>query len=152
MYQETDFLPILNADMLKKMRVQGKESLMSNAEISRRKDEASSRGVGMQTQVYAERAKNSEVWDVEGTRYIDFAAGIAVVNTGHCHPKVMKAVEKQMGSFTHTCHQVLPYETYISLDERLNNAVPVDFEENRLSQHRRRSCRERDQSRARLHR
>lgn len=128
MYQETDFLPILNADMLKKIRVQGEESLMSNAEISRRKDEAISRGVGMQTQVYAERAKNSEVWDVEGTRYIDFAAGIAVVNTGHCHPKVMNAVEKQMGSFTHTCHQVLPYENYISLAERLNNAVPGDFD------------------------
>lgn len=101
---------------------------MLNAEISHRKDEAISRGVGMQTQVYADHAKNSEVWDVEGNRYIDFAAGIAVVNTGHCHPKVMKAVEKQMGSFTHTCHQVLPYENYVHLAERLNAAVPGDFE------------------------
>ena len=101
---------------------------MMNAEISTRRDAAIARGVGMQTQIYAERAKNAEVWDVEGTRYIDFAAGIAVVNTGHCHPKVMAAVEKQMHSFTHTCHQVLPYENYISLAERLNAAVPGDFE------------------------
>ncbi|NVO57401.1 4-aminobutyrate--2-oxoglutarate transaminase [Rhodobacteraceae bacterium B1Z28] len=101
---------------------------MLNAEISKRRDAAISQGVGMQTQVYVERAKNSEVWDVEGKRYIDFAAGIAVVNTGHCHPKVMEAVQKQAANFTHTCHQVLPYENYIRLAERLNEKVPGDFE------------------------
>ncbi len=101
---------------------------MQNAQLSARKDQAISRGVGMQTQIYAQRAKNSEVWDVEGTRYIDFAAGIAVVNTGHCHPKVMNAVQEQMGAFTHTCHQVLPYENYISLAERLNEAAAGDFD------------------------
>ncbi|MDK3074962.1 4-aminobutyrate--2-oxoglutarate transaminase [Sedimentitalea sp. JM2-8] len=101
---------------------------MTNAEISRRRDAAIAQGVGMQTQVYVERALNSEVWDVEGKRYIDFAAGIAVVNTGHCHPKVMEAVQKQVGQFTHTCHQVLPYENYIRLAERLNDKVPGDFE------------------------
>ena len=101
---------------------------MLNSEVSTRKDKAISRGVGMQTQIYAKRAKNSEVWDVEGNRYIDFAAGIAVVNTGHCHPKVMAAVQSQMESFTHTCHQVLPYENYVSLAERLNAAVSGGFE------------------------
>ena len=101
---------------------------MTNADINARKDKAISRGVGMQTQIYAQRAKNAEVWDVEGTRYIDFAAGIAVVNTGHCHPKVMAAVTDQMGRFTHTCHQVLPYENYVGLAERLNAAVPGDFD------------------------
>ncbi len=65
---------------------------MLNSEINIRKDNAISRGVGMQTQIYADRAKNSEIWDVEGTRYIDFAAGIAVVTTGQCHPKVLVAV------------------------------------------------------------
>ena len=101
---------------------------MLNAEISARKDAAIARGVGMQTQIYADRARNAEVWDVEGNRYIDFAAGIAVVNTGHCHPRVMAAVEQQMSRFTHTCHQVLPYESYIGLAERLNAAVPGAFE------------------------
>ncbi len=100
---------------------------MLNAEVAKRRDVAISRGVGMMTQIYADRALNSEVWDIEGNRYIDFAAGIAVVNTGHCHPKVMAAVTEQMSRFTHTCHQVLPYESYIRLAERLNAAVPGDF-------------------------
>ena len=100
---------------------------MQNIEVAKRREGAISRGVGMQTQIYVDRALNSEVWDIEGNRYIDFAAGIAVVNTGHCHPKVMAAVAEQMGRFTHTCHQVLPYENYIRLAERLNAAVPGDF-------------------------
>ena len=100
---------------------------MLNAEVARRRDDAISRGVGMMTQIYADHALNSEVWDIEGNRYIDFAAGIAVVNTGHCHPKVMAAVANQMTKFTHTCHQVLPYEPYIRLAERLNALVPGDF-------------------------
>jgi hypothetical protein len=100
---------------------------MLNAEVAKRRDEAISRGVGMMTQIYADRALNSEIWDIEGNRYIDFAAGIAVVNTGHCHPKVMAAVANQMSKFTHTCHQVMPYENYIRLAERLNDRVPGAF-------------------------
>lgn len=100
---------------------------MLNADVARRRDDAISRGVGMMTQIYADRALNSEVWDIEGNRYLDFAAGIAVVNTGHCHPKVMAAVTAQMQKFTHTCHQVLPYEPYVRLAERLNALVPGDF-------------------------
>jgi 4-aminobutyrate aminotransferase len=101
---------------------------MQNAAIAERRKTAIARGVGMQTQVYVERAENAHVWDVEGRRYIDFAAGIAVVNTGHRHPKVMAAVHRQLDSFTHTCHQVLPYESYIHLGERLNALVPGEFE------------------------
>jgi 4-aminobutyrate aminotransferase len=101
---------------------------MLNTEVAERRNTAIARGVGMQTQVYAAKAKNSEVWDVEGTRYIDFAAGIAVVNTGHCHPKIVEAVNTQLGNFTHTCHQVLPYENYIHLAERLNDSTPGDFD------------------------
>jgi 4-aminobutyrate aminotransferase len=101
---------------------------MKNAEIAKRRDSAIARGVGMMTQVYVDRAQNAEVWDVEGKRYIDFAAGIAVVNTGHRHPKVMEAVAAQTAAFTHTCHQVMPYENYIRLAERLNDRVPGDFE------------------------
>ena len=101
---------------------------MKNAEISKRRDASISQGVGMMTQVYAERAENSEIWDVEGNRYIDFAAGIAVVNTGHRHPKIIAAIETQLAKFTHTCHQVLPYESYVRLAERLNDKVPGDFE------------------------
>ncbi len=101
---------------------------MKNAEISARKNDAISRGVGMTTQIYADKAENSEIWDVEGRRYIDFAGGIAVLNTGHRHPKVVEAVKNQLDRFTHTCHQVVPYENYVALAERLNKMVPGNFE------------------------
>ncbi|ATQ55529.1 4-aminobutyrate--2-oxoglutarate transaminase [Paracoccus yeei] len=95
--------------------------------LTDRKNAAISCGVGMTTQVYAERAENAEIWDAEGNRYIDFAAGIAVVNTGHRHPRVVQAVKDQLDRFTHTCHQVVPYESYVALAERLNAAVPGDW-------------------------
>lgn len=100
---------------------------MDNSSLSKRRADSIARGVGTMTQVYAAKARNSELWDVEGRRYIDFAAGIAVVNTGHCHPKVMEAVRGQLDCFTHTCHQVVPYESYVRLGERLNGLVPGDF-------------------------
>ena len=92
--------------------------------LTERKNAAISRGVGMTTQIYADRAENAEIWDKDGNRYIDFAAGIAVVNTGHRHPKVMAAVKAQLDRFTHTCHQVVPYENYVELAERLNALLP----------------------------
>ncbi len=97
---------------------------MQNAEIEKRRQAAMSRGVGVMTQIYADRAENSEIWDKEGNRYIDFASGIAVLNTGHRHPKVIAAVKDQIDHFTHTCHQVVPYENYVRLAERLNGMVP----------------------------
>ena len=100
---------------------------VSNSAIEARRGTAISRGVGVTTQIYAARAENAEIWDVEGRRYIDFAAGIAVVNTGHRHPKVIAAVKDQIDRFTHTCHQVVPYENYVRLAERLNQLVPGDF-------------------------
>ncbi|TPN89576.1 4-aminobutyrate--2-oxoglutarate transaminase [Mesorhizobium sp. CU2] len=101
---------------------------MKNSAISERKNQSISRGVGMTTQIYADRAENSEIWDVEGRRYIDFSSGIAVVNTGHRHPKVIEAVKAQLDRFTHTCHQVVPYESYVRLAERLNGMLPGKFE------------------------
>jgi 4-aminobutyrate aminotransferase len=100
---------------------------MTAHSLPERRAAAISRGVGLTTQIYAERAENAEIWDKEGNRYIDFAAGIAVVNTGHRHPKVMAAVRDQLDRFTHTCHQVVPYENYVSLAERLNQLVPGNF-------------------------
>ncbi|MCA8880976.1 MAG: 4-aminobutyrate--2-oxoglutarate transaminase [Rhodobacteraceae bacterium] len=99
---------------------------MTSALLTDRKNAAIARGVGMATQIYAERAENSEIWDSEGKRYIDFASGIAVVNTGHRHPRVMAAVQAQLDRFTHTCPQVLPYESYVHLAERLNDLTPGD--------------------------
>ena len=86
---------------------------MKNAELVRRKDAATPRGVGVMCNFYAERAENSEIWDVEGRRFIDFAAGIAVLNTGHRHPRLVAAVQKQLERFTHTAYQIVPYASYI---------------------------------------
>ena len=101
---------------------------MLNAEIETRRQAAMSRGVGVMTQIYVDKAENAELWDKEGNRYIDFAAGIAVVNTGHRHPKVIAAVRDQLDHFTHTCHQVVPYENYVRLAERLAAIAPIKGE------------------------
>lgn len=98
-----------------------------NTEWQSRKELATARGVGVLTQVFAARAENAEVWDVEGTRYIDFAGGIGVLNTGHRHPKVMAAVSAQLEKFTHTCYQVVPYPGYVTLAEKLNEITPGRF-------------------------
>ncbi|MCB1422327.1 MAG: 4-aminobutyrate--2-oxoglutarate transaminase [Nitratireductor sp.] len=98
--------------------------MAANSEFEARRKGAIARGVGVMTQVFADKAENAELWDVEGNRYIDFASGIAVLNTGHRHPKVMAAVHEQIDRFTHTCHQVVPYENYVRLAERLNALVP----------------------------
>ncbi len=83
------------------------------------------KGIGTKG-IYALRAENAEIWDVEGRRFIDFAAGIAVNNTGHRHPKVMQAVAEQAQCFTHTCFHVSPFESYIRLAERLNALAPIN--------------------------
>ena len=96
----------------------------TNADLARRRAAAIPRGVGNSLQVYAERASNGEVWDVEGRRYIDFGSGIAVLNTGHLHPKVQGAVAAQLARLSHACFQVTPYENYVALAERLNDLAP----------------------------
>lgn len=98
---------------------------MSNtADLKARHTAAVTSAVGTKS-IYAARAENAELWDVDGKRYVDFAAGIAVLNTGHRHPKIMKAVAEQATQFTHTCFHVAPYEGYIQLAERLNAIAPV---------------------------
>jgi len=96
----------------------------TNADLMARRTAAIPRGIGNAHAIFAERALNSEIWDVEGKRYIDFCAGIAVVNTGHCHPKVVAAVQTQLNLFNHTCFQVVAYEPYVALAERLNELAP----------------------------
>lgn len=104
--------------------------MTSSAELQSRQKAAVAGGVGTRA-IFAERAANAELWDVEGRRFIDLAAGIAVNNTGHRHPKVMAAVAEQAERFTHTCFHVAPYEGYVRLAERLNALVPTSGDENR---------------------
>lgn len=96
----------------------------ANETLMARKAAATPRGVGVMANFFADRALNSELWDVEGRRFIDFAGGIAVLNTGHRHPRVVQAIQLQLERFTHTCYQVVPYESYIALAERLNQITP----------------------------
>ncbi|MFC7047971.1 4-aminobutyrate--2-oxoglutarate transaminase [Emcibacter nanhaiensis] len=99
---------------------------MNNAELWARREQAVARGVGTMHQRFAARAENAELWDVEGKRYIDFATGIAVNNTGHSDPRIIEAVKAQLDNFSHSCFQVNPYESYIALAEKLNGAAPGD--------------------------
>jgi 4-aminobutyrate aminotransferase/(S)-3-amino-2-methylpropionate transaminase len=98
----------------------------ATAALIARKTAAVARGVGTRG-IYAARAENAQLWDADGRRFIDFAAGIAVNNTGHRHPRVMAAVAEQAQAFTHTCFHVAPYESYLTLAERLNTLTPGDF-------------------------
>jgi 4-aminobutyrate aminotransferase len=99
--------------------------MMSNASLLARRNAAVARGVASATGIFAVKAENAELWDADGRRYLDFAAGIAVCNTGHRHPKVMAAVARQCAAFVHTAFQVVPYETYVALAERLNRLAPI---------------------------
>lgn len=96
-----------------------------NSEVQQRRLAATPRGVGVMCDFYAVRAENATLWDHQGREYTDFTAGIAVLNTGHRHPKVVEAVRNQLDCFTHTAFQVIPYENYLLLAERLNQRVPV---------------------------
>jgi 4-aminobutyrate aminotransferase len=95
-----------------------------NEQLMARKAAATPRGVGVMGTFFADHAENAELWDVEGRRFLDFAGGIAVMNTGHRHPKVIAAIQAQLQRFTHTCYQVVPYEGYIALAEQLNALTP----------------------------
>ncbi|MFP5422131.1 MAG: 4-aminobutyrate--2-oxoglutarate transaminase [Gammaproteobacteria bacterium] len=99
----------------------------TNESLMQRRTAAVPRGVGQIHPIFAESAKNATVTDVEGREFIDFAGGIAVLNTGHLHPKVVAAVQEQLTKLTHTCFQVLAYEPYVELCEKVNARVPGDF-------------------------
>jgi 4-aminobutyrate aminotransferase/(S)-3-amino-2-methylpropionate transaminase len=98
--------------------------MSTNASLQERKNKVFATGQGNLATAFIERGKNAEMWDVEGNRYIDFAAGIAVLNTGHCHPKVIKAAQAQTEKLTHTCVTVTPYEPAVALAEKLVEIAP----------------------------
>jgi 4-aminobutyrate aminotransferase / (S)-3-amino-2-methylpropionate transaminase / 5-aminovalerate transaminase len=104
-----------------------RETNLNNAALLARRQAAIPRGVGFSHPIFIERGENAEIWDVEGRRFIDFAGGIAVLNTGHRHPKIVQAVKDQLDHYTHTCFQVLAYEPYVELAERINAKAPGNF-------------------------
>ncbi|MDN3986576.1 4-aminobutyrate--2-oxoglutarate transaminase [Zwartia vadi] len=98
---------------------------MNNSDITKRRKAIAPRGVGIMCDFYADRAENATLWDVEGNKYTDFACGIAVMNTGHRHPALVRAMQEQLERFTHTAYQVIPYESYVSLAERVAEITPI---------------------------
>jgi 4-aminobutyrate aminotransferase len=95
-----------------------------NEQLMARKAAATPRGVGVMAPFFADRAEEALLWDVEGRRFIDFAGGIAVMNVGHRHPRVIAAIQDQLQRFTHTCYQIVPYEGYVALAEKINALTP----------------------------
>ena len=106
--------------------------MTTNQEIEIRRDNAVARAIAYSSTFIAKHAENSEIWDVEGKRYIDFCGGIGCQNVGHRHPRVVEAIKSQLENLTHTCFQISPYESYIALAERLNSLAPGDFESKSL--------------------
>ncbi|QHQ35185.1 4-aminobutyrate--2-oxoglutarate transaminase [Algicella marina] len=99
--------------------------MTSNQSILDRRAKAIPRGIATASPLAVARAENGEIWDVEGRRFVDFASGIAVTNTGHRHPKVMAAAQAQAEKFGHVAFQVMAYEPYVELAERLNALAPI---------------------------
>ena len=97
---------------------------MTNQQLQQRKQAVIARGQGNLYPVYVQRAKNAEVWDVEGKRYIDLGTGIAVCNTGHAHPKVVAAAQAQLARFSHSCLMINPYAEAVELAEKLTRLAP----------------------------
>ena len=104
----------------------GTNEFPSNELLVARRNEACPAGLPSKSGIYADRAEGAELWDVEGKRYIDFIAGIGVLNVGHRHPKVQAAMKAQLEKVVHTAFGVAQYETYIELAERLNALMPTD--------------------------
>ena len=114
--------------------------MTTNQQLQEHKQTAIAHGMGNMYQAYVAKAKNAEVWDVEGNRYIDFGTGIAVCNTGHSHPKIVAAVQEQVARFSHTCVMVNPYEQAVKLAEKLNALMPGDTaKKSAIRKYRRRS-------------
>ena len=102
------------------------QTVPTNADWHQRRLAVTPRGVAVMADFFIDHAKNAEFWDIEGRRFIDFGGGIAVLNTGHCHPRVQAAIAAQLQRFTHTCYQVVPYAEYVSLAERIVAITPID--------------------------
>lgn len=98
---------------------------LSNQDLLARRQAVLPTGLGVAFPVFAEKAKNAELWDVEGNRYIDFIGGISVLNTGHTHPKITAAVQKQLEKFSHTSAQIVGYDSYVELAEKLCEKAPI---------------------------
>jgi 4-aminobutyrate aminotransferase/(S)-3-amino-2-methylpropionate transaminase len=96
------------------------------AELKALRERYVPRGITTAHPLVVDHAQGSELWDADGRRYIDFVGGIGVMNVGHNHPRVMEAVRSQLERVTHTSFQVVMYEPYLRLAQRLSELAPGD--------------------------
>ncbi len=101
--------------------------LTDNAALEKIRGQVIAKGNASATGCYIAKAEGATITDVQGNQYIDFAGGIAVMNVGHSHPRVVEAIKKQAEKYTHTCFMVVPYEPAVRLAEKLCGAVPGNF-------------------------
>ena len=95
--------------------------------LSARRAQAVPRGLSHATPIYVAQAQDAWLEDVDGNCYIDFAGCIGCLNVGQRQGPVIDAIRGQLDKFLHTCVQVTPYESYIRLAERMNDATPGTF-------------------------
>lgn len=89
-----------------------------------RLDKATPRAVGIYAPLIVDRAHGSLLSDIDGNTFIDLTGGVGVLNVGHTHDRVKKALHEQVDRFLHTDFTNLPYESYVRLAERLNARFP----------------------------
>ena len=97
-------------------------------ELINQRKKVMAKGIISSVPTYIQGAKGSKIWDIEGKEYLDFSGGIAVMNVGHSHPKVISAIKKQAEKFTHTCFMVFPYESAVILADKLCSVIPGNSE------------------------
>ncbi len=102
--------------------------MMNSTTLYEEYDEFVPRGVVTTHPVFVNRAQGSQMWDIHGNEFIDFAGGIGVLNVGHRHPKVIDAARGQLDKYAHICFQVALYEPYVQLAKRLAGLAPGNFE------------------------
>lgn len=94
-------------------------------ELAKRREDSVANGHGSVCGIYIEKAIGSNLIDVDGNIFIDYAGGIGTMNVGHSHPKVIDAINKQMNRYVHPCFTVAPYEPYVNLAQRLSDIIPI---------------------------
>jgi len=94
-------------------------------EILERKDRVIADPLSIFLPVVIDRGEGARLTDVDGNTFIDFTGGVGCLNVGHAHPRVVDAVQEQAAKFLHTDFTIVPYETYVTLGERLIGTVPI---------------------------
>ena len=85
------------------------------------------RVVGRYSPVVVDRAEGIYVWDVDGNRWTDFTSGIAVVNTGHCHPRVVRAIQEQAAKIIHAQQNIFAHEPMMRAALALTETLPANL-------------------------